>query len=341
MRGPSFETLSRVGLGVLTCLVASSPAAAQDQRAASVLAFDEAKRLMSEGKVSEACPKFAESQRLDAQLGTLLHLADCLEQNGQTASAWASFRDAAEVATSRNDPRREVAEERIRALVPRLSRLLIEVKAGAGVHVERDGTVVGEALLGAPVPVDPGPHTLTASKLGRQTWTGKVVVPADGSITTVEIPELGREVPTSPEASAAPTTTTTTSQTPRDEGVIPPERNSFLADRWPALVAGGLGIAGVAVGSAFGLRSMSKGREAEDHCDDNRCRDLQGVKLKKDAISAGNVSTVAFAVGAAGLAGAAVLWFTLPPSREGRAGTARAFTRVGVTPTGLEWEHSF
>ena len=39
--------------------------------------FREGKRLSSEKKFSEACPKFEESYRLDPGLGTLLNLATC------------------------------------------------------------------------------------------------------------------------------------------------------------------------------------------------------------------------------------------------------------------------
>src|SRR5690349_12341464 len=116
------------GLLVLIGLTFSVPALAQQEaKAAAVSAFDEARRLSEAGQVAEACLKFGESQRLDPQLGTLLHLADCLERNGQTASAWASFRDAAELAATRGDQRQALAEERAASLLPRLSKLQIEV----------------------------------------------------------------------------------------------------------------------------------------------------------------------------------------------------------------------
>src|SRR5262245_23511913 len=68
-----------------------------DKAAAEAL-FNHAKQLVKEGKLSEACPKFEESLRLDPGIGTLLYLADCQEKAGKTASAWARFLEAAAAA---------------------------------------------------------------------------------------------------------------------------------------------------------------------------------------------------------------------------------------------------
>jgi hypothetical protein len=44
--------------------------------------FREARGLFGRGQLEVACPKFAESNRLDPALGTLLNLALCHEQQG-------------------------------------------------------------------------------------------------------------------------------------------------------------------------------------------------------------------------------------------------------------------
>src|SRR5579863_10294220 len=87
-----------------------------DRKASAQVIFDEARDLVVQKKFAEACPKFAESLRLDRGLGTMLWLADCFENNGQTASAWVQFKEAAAAAALANDPREKVARRRVAAL---------------------------------------------------------------------------------------------------------------------------------------------------------------------------------------------------------------------------------
>ena len=100
---------------------------ASDKAAAESL-FDDGKRLYQEKKFAEALPRFEASERLDPGVGTLLYLADCYENLGRTASAWATFREAASVAKVAGKADRErVARERAALLDAKLYRLTVSV----------------------------------------------------------------------------------------------------------------------------------------------------------------------------------------------------------------------
>lgn len=325
MRSRSFH----LGLGVALALSSAAVAhaqtqpSAQDQAAAEGL-FSDAKKLMAAGKVAEACPKLEESQRLDPAPGTEFKLAECYEQTGRTASAWAMFLNVAAVAKTANLPDREkIARDRAAALEPKLSKLVIVVNAPpSGITVTRDGVTVGAAQWGSGIAVDPGKHTVTASAPGKQPW--KTTVDVGGESTNVTVPPL---LDATPEPVAK--------KTAAPEGGPPPEpTKGFGTQRTLALVAAGVGVVGVGVGSVFGLKDASKLSDAKSHCTGNAC-DATGVSLRHDAVSAGNVSTIAFGVGLVAMAGAAVLWFTAPKDSSAPPTTGRVVPLLGPSGTGL------
>src|SRR5262249_39294529 len=88
----------------------------EDQATAEAL-FREARALMLSGKFGDACPKLAESQRLDPGGGTQLLLAQCYEHEGLLASAWLVYSDAIASSRSANRADREkLAREHLAAL---------------------------------------------------------------------------------------------------------------------------------------------------------------------------------------------------------------------------------
>src|SRR5258706_16461934 len=105
--------LVAASLALALALAASSARGGDaQQRAAAQVLFDQGKALVDRGKFAEACPKFQESLRLDKGIGTMLWLADCFDNNGQTASAWVQFKDAAAAAALAKDDREKVARDR-------------------------------------------------------------------------------------------------------------------------------------------------------------------------------------------------------------------------------------
>jgi hypothetical protein len=168
-------------------LLAARAAGAQSTDPAAAQAmFDEAKQLVAAGKLAEACPKFLTSFKLDPKPGAAVNLADCYEKNGQVASAWARYLEAASLAQRAGQAEREqYARQHAAALEPRLARLVIVAAAPPpGLEVRRDGAGIDTTMLGVGVPVDPGKHQVEARAPGKKTWSKEVEVPAGGGSAT-------------------------------------------------------------------------------------------------------------------------------------------------------------
>ena len=97
VRGPSFGGRAReprslraavCAISIACAFTVAAPARADEPTAGLAQSLFEAGRaLMDEGKPELACPKFEESNRVDASAGTLLNLGKCFEALGRTASA--------------------------------------------------------------------------------------------------------------------------------------------------------------------------------------------------------------------------------------------------------------
>lgn len=306
----------------LAWLLSAAPARASNNGAAEEL-FRQGQTLMQAGKYEEACPKLAESQRLDPGTGTLLNLAACHEKEGKLASAWAEYNDAAALAQrDGRDDRVQYCKEHLAAIEPKLARLTINVAAGAsvpGFEVKLDDAVVGGPSLGIALPVDPGPHQLSASAPAKRPWQASVTIRLGPSQEAVTIQPLA-DAPDSGQAANTPAP-------PAPPPVT--ESSSGNTQRYIAYGLGGLGIVAVGVGTAFGLTAISKNKESDDKgCFGNQCT-APGASLRKDARSAGTLSTVAFALGGAAVAGGVTLFFTAPSAKHESRPSARVLLGPG------------
>jgi hypothetical protein len=298
---------------VLSAASASAQAGASDKAAAEAL-FDQGVRLMKQNSFADACPKLEESERADPAVGTLLYLGECYERVGKTASAWATFREAASLAgTSNQTDRARVASGRAQDLEPKLSRLSVELSPDVaqipGVVVKRGSQRIEASLYGTPLPVDPGDYRIEVSAPGYDTWSTPIKVESGGASASVRIPALIKAkesaAPTPPPAAAS------ASGPAQPEPATAPIAHATSTQQVLGLVVGGVGVIGVGLGSYFGIRAISKNSDAETHCPKGAlCNDNDGVNLSDKARQDAAASNIAFIAGGVLVATGAVLYLT-------------------------------
>lgn len=279
--------------------------------------FRDGKALHDAGRIAEACKKFAESQRIDPKLGTLLNLANCHKDEAKFATAWEEYSEAVRVAkrTSQKD-REQLAQGELEALETVLTRVVINMPSPVqGQEITLDGLAVRAETLGTPLPINPGDHKVEVKAPGYEPLTLPLKAEKVRANLTLEIPPL----------KPAPT-----GQQPAGPGIEtppppPPASTSPLTMRTGSYVALGVGVVGIGVGTIFGLRSLSKRDEAAPNCPGNVCNKA-GKDLGDEAHSAATLSTVGMIVGVAGVASGVTLFVLSRPS-----GSSVSFAPV-VTP---------
>jgi hypothetical protein len=96
-------------------------------------------------------------------------------------------------------------------------------------------------------------------------------------------------------------------------------------------IVGGIGVAGVIVGSVFGVHSILKHDESDRYCGkDGLCSDRRGVSAMESARSAGDVSTVGFVVGGLALGVGTVLLLTAPSNDRDDTERNQSATRLRI-----------
>jgi hypothetical protein len=312
--------------------IAPHTAAQVSNDAAARALFAEGRKLSSEGKWPEACTKFEESLRLVPGTGTRFNLADCWEHIGRTASAWSAFLDvAAESKAAGQAEREKASRERAEALAAKVPKLVIQVTAPeAGLTVTSNGVAVGEGSWGSALPVDPGTITVQASAPGKKAFSQQVVASA-GATATVQIPALEADAAAvqGPPPAAPPPVADTAVQVDSTGGGLGTQKTI-------ALVVGGAGVVGVAVGTIFFFNYRSKNDDAKAICPSGvDCEPGSAARheeLVDEASTARTITYLGWGLGAAALGGAAVLYLTAPSNENPQTAAASFRIRPSVAP---------
>ncbi len=260
--------------------------------------FEDAKRLRESGKTQEACAKFAQSQALAPGVGIALHLGDCYERLGRTASAWTEFSLAEKAAHERSDAREATAHARALALEPNLQRVTIIVPASVPKEealIQLDGRTVAPSLWNVAVAIDSGDHLVTFQAPGIERRTFPLHLDATEASVTVRVGEPAAQAEPSP---------TNNSLAP---GGTPPgsggDRSSSTY-RWVEI--GLLGGAVVAAGVGAGLLVVKNNSMSNTGADGRPYVDPVAAAASK----------VAFGVAGVAAASAIVLYLVAPRPKD-------------------------
>jgi hypothetical protein len=286
----------RAGLarGFWAALFFTAAARADGNPAADEL-FRAGKASMARGDIVRACAQFEESLRYESASGTQLNLADCEQRAGHQARALALFQAARERLPP-GDFRLPFADGRIATLSKEVPEIVVRVRGNApdGLRLYCDREELG---VGVAARVDAGAHVIVAQAPARaEQRTSVTLAPGERRVVEVDLPKNDDQ-----------------------PAVVSTDRPAPNGRRTAALVAGSVGVAGVAVGVVAGLMTMRAASTYKEHCAAGQC-DAAGL----DAASTGRtleiVSPIGFAVGAIGLGAGAWLWLTAPSPDAPRAG---------------------
>jgi hypothetical protein len=295
--------------------------------------FRDAQELKKAGNVAAACARFEQSQKLEAKLGTLLNLATCHEDLGRTATAWGEFLEAAgQAGRAGEEKRAEYAREHAKTLEAKLSKIVfVRHDVGGGeLTFAIDGRALDAGIAGAPLPVDPGKHTLAVTAAGRQPWVADVNVPAGPVLVTIDVPALAA-TPVASAPAPAPPPPAASSAPPRPAEPPPPRRKDDGGLPVASTVAFSIGGAGALLGAVTGGVSLAMTSSLKSKCTNKICPDAELSKLST-ANTVANVSNVGFAVAGAGLLTGLVVMLVASPSRDDRALTV---VPIGTAGAGL------
>jgi len=275
--------------------------------------FQAARQKIAEKDYAAACPMLEESLLLEPAPGTQFNLARCYELVGRLASAWKAYGAVAEQLARAHDAGREkVARERMEAILPHLSYLVLEPPPGVQARVTIDGAARSdEEARGTPIPLDHGDHDVSVVLPGRRPWETRVRVDAEGTTSRLSVPppEDASNAAAPPPLSAAPPrpappAVTAPPPVPRDH-VASASGGVSSARRVVTVSLLGSGVVAAGIGTYFGIRAFQLGGDA-------RAGGASAQQSANDSHTDGDISTVAFVAAGALAAGGVLIWLTAP-----------------------------
>lgn len=296
-------------------LALAQPTPAQKETARGLMA--EGRELREQGDTAGALTRFSAADSIMNVPTTGFEVASTQAQLGQLVEARETLRRVLALPQSPEDPEPfNEARSKARALDQQLAARIGSLRftpSGASegaLDISVDGERVPRAVLSLPFRVNPGTHQIVARSQGRE--LRREVLVAESQAIEVPLP-----FDSDAKANAAPPATAAAAEEPAPPApdAAPPSEHHGL----PPLVyaGGGIGLAGIVVGSVAGISAMSHKNAAKKDCVASSCPPSTWSDLDS-ARQMATVSTVGFVVGALGVAvaGGALLLDRPAPSNR-------------------------
>ncbi len=335
--------------GVARADTPSAPPPTEEQVQAAKVPYREARELHRQGKLKEALERALEAYRMASTPVTALEAGHLLVEAARLVEARDDVRSVALFAVSprESDKGREARQEAAAlgaALDARIPKVAIAGRP-ASVDVILDGKPFTGTDPTAWLGLDPGAHALVV-RSGERTCTTINVTLAEGEARTIDLHDVASTcrvdaVTPPPTETAAPPQPATalpgagrvtppvqaTSPAPPPVSAPPPRPESPSAGwRWAGAIVAGAGVVAVGAGGGVALAAKSNYDSVAAECPARGCS-LSAFDVRESARSQADAATVAMAVGAAAIAGGALLFFLAPSSGSD---AARVAVSVGL-----------
>ncbi len=261
-------------------------------------------KLFGEGKWQQAQEKFEAAHELQPAPPFLLYIARCLRNANDLLAARKRYQSLLRSPLAPDAPvqfirAKENAERELAELNARLPWLEIRL-AGAGASTAQvwvDGRLISKSGTLRSIPLNPGRHTVRAR-------SGKIVGRKKSELSkTVDLDPAGGVTPIRFDFAAG------VSSTQNGNDRMPDQ--SSRGPLWPALLAFGIGAAGLTMGAITGGLASASVSDIESRCIDNHCPEADRDEADR-ALTMAHLSTTGFIVGGAGVVAGIVLVLLRP-----------------------------
>jgi hypothetical protein len=275
---------------------------------------------------SEALQQFREVGGVRMTPQVRFHIAYCEEGLGRLVTALGGYELAQGEADQVGADFKNEVETAVTSLRARIPKLLIERGPGAdAAAVQLDGVDLGASSVGVEVPLDPGPHAVTASAPGFLAFNATVEL-KEREVTRVTL-ELTPEPTPSPDE-----------QKPQQIVVVKEEAKP---DRTIPYVVGGVGVAALVGSGVFFALRQATSAELDRACPDHsQCPDSN--KPTYDRLKTYNALTIVTGgVGIACIGTAVVLILTEKKPKQAEAAGLRVSPSAPGALAGMSVDYRF